>query len=95
MNREAAQKKWARIRKAIHWDDIPHGVRQVIVGVVGTLVALAGVALLFLPGPAFVVIPLGLAILATEFVWARRWLQKAGGFLKKAKRRTKKAVGSA
>ena len=30
-----------------------------------------------LPGPAIVVIPLGLAILATEFVWARRLLQKA------------------
>lgn len=28
------------------------------------------------PGPAFVVIPVGLAILAVEFVWARRWLKK-------------------
>jgi hypothetical protein len=37
-----------------------------------------GVALLVLPGPAFVVIPVGLAILATEYAWARRWLRKAG-----------------
>jgi len=31
---------------------------------------------LVLPGPAFIVIPLGLAILATEYAWARRWLRK-------------------
>ncbi len=28
------------------------------------------------PGPALVVIPVGLAILAVEFVWARQWLKK-------------------
>ena len=52
-------------------------VRRVIVSVVGATVLLIGIALLVLPGPAFVVIPLGLAILATEYAWARRWLQKA------------------
>ncbi len=31
--------------------------------------------MIVLPGPAVVVIPIGLAILATEFAWARRWLQ--------------------
>jgi hypothetical protein len=31
--------------------------------------------LLVTPGPAFVVIPVGLAILATEFAWARQWLR--------------------
>lgn len=45
--------------------------RRVVV--VGGTTLLAGVAMLMLPGPAFIVIPLGLAILATEFVWAR-WL---------------------
>lgn len=38
---------------------------------------LAGVAMLVLPGPAFIVIPMGLAILATEFEWAQRWLDVA------------------
>jgi uncharacterized protein (TIGR02611 family) len=47
----------------------------VVISVVGTTVLLIGVALLVLPGPAFVVIPVGLAILATEFAWARRWLR--------------------
>lgn len=51
-------------------------VRRVIVSVVGATVLLIGVALLVLPGPAFIVIPVGLAILATEYAWARRWLKR-------------------
>ncbi|HEX3599950.1 MAG TPA: PGPGW domain-containing protein [Lacipirellulaceae bacterium] len=52
-------------------------VRRVIISVIGASVLLIGVALLVLPGPAFIVIPVGLAILATEYAWARRWLKKA------------------
>ena len=51
--------------------------RRIVVGVVGTTVVLLGVAMLVLPGPALIVIPAGLAILALEFVWARRWLRIA------------------
>jgi uncharacterized protein (TIGR02611 family) len=51
-------------------------VKRVIVSVVGATVLLIGVALLVLPGSAFIVIPVGLAILATEYAWARRWLRK-------------------
>ena len=50
--------------------------RRVIIAVIGCTVLLVGVALLVLPGPAFLVIPAGLAILAIEFAWARRWLQR-------------------
>jgi len=59
-----------------HLDNIKV-VRRVIVSVVGVTVLLIGIALLVLPGPALVVIPVGLAILATEYAWARRWLKKA------------------
>jgi tellurite resistance protein TerC len=51
-------------------------VRRVIVSVIGATVLLIGVTLLVLPGPAFIVIPVGLAILASEYAWARRWLRK-------------------
>jgi len=51
--------------------------KRIIVGVVGGTVTLIGIALLVLPGPAFIVIPIGLSILATEFLWAKRWLRKA------------------
>jgi uncharacterized protein (TIGR02611 family) len=54
-------------------------VKRVIVSVIGATVLLIGVALLILPGPAFIVIPVGLAILATEYAWARRWLRKVRG----------------
>ena len=52
-------------------------VRKLIVGVIGGTVLLIGIALIVLPGPAFIVIPIGLAILATEFAWARRAIARA------------------
>ena len=33
-----------------------------------------GIAMIVLPGPAIIMIPVGLSILATEFLWARRLL---------------------
>jgi tellurite resistance protein TerC len=50
--------------------------RRVVVGIVGTTILTLGIAMVVLPGPAVAVIPIGLAILASEFVWARRWLAK-------------------
>lgn len=50
--------------------------KRIIIGVIGFTIFLIGVAMIVLPGPAFVVIPLGLAILATEFIWARKLLNK-------------------
>jgi len=44
---------------------------------VGFTVLLAGLAMLVLPGPAFLVIPIGLAILALEFTWAEAMLERA------------------
>jgi uncharacterized protein (TIGR02611 family) len=45
--------------------------------VAGSLVLLAGVVMLVTPGPAFVLIPIGLAMLALEFTWAERMLDKS------------------
>ena len=45
--------------------------------IAGFTVLLAGIAMLLLPGPAFVVIPIGLAILSLEFAWAERLLERA------------------
>lgn len=50
--------------------------RRVAIAVVGITVLLVGIALIVLPGPAFIVIPVGLAILSIEFAWARMWLRK-------------------
>ena len=55
--------------------------KRIVVMVVGGTVLAIGVALVVLPGPAFIVIPAGLAILAIEFAWARRWLRSARAVL--------------
>ena len=49
-------------------------VRRIAALVVGGAVVLIGVVMFFTPGPAILVIPAGLAILATEFAWARKVL---------------------
>jgi uncharacterized protein (TIGR02611 family) len=50
--------------------------RRVVILVVGMTVLLAGVVLLFLPGPGLLVMLAGLAIIAAEFPWARRLLRQ-------------------
>ena len=58
-----------------------HRRRPMIVRVLyvplGFTVLLGGLAMLVLPGPAFVVIPIGLALLSLEFAWAERLLVHA------------------
>lgn len=56
---------------------IGSNAKRIAVFVVGAGVALAGVVMLVLPGPGILVIFAGLAILATEFVWAERALDAA------------------
>lgn len=51
-------------------------VKRIIVGVIGASILIVGIAMIVLPGPAFIVIPLGLSILATEFLWAKRMIEK-------------------
>jgi tellurite resistance protein TerC len=50
--------------------------RRIVVLVVGSSLMLLGAAMFLLPGPGTVVVLLGLAILAAEFAFARRWLRK-------------------
>ena len=49
----------------------------------GFTLLIAGVAMLALPGPGWITIAAGLALLSTEFEWAHRWLES----LKRAGRR--------
>ena len=46
--------------------------KRIVKAVIGFTILLIGIALIILPGPAIVVIPIGLAILATEFAWAKK-----------------------
>jgi uncharacterized protein (TIGR02611 family) len=49
-------------------------IKRVGIAVVGFTVLAIGIAMIVLPGPAFIVIPAGLGILALEFGWAKRLL---------------------
>ena len=84
---QAASKKnlLHKIQRTLRLDELSPAVRRTLVVVVGGTVLLVGVAMVALPGPAFIVIPAGLMILATEFVWARRLLVKARSLLKKGR----------
>jgi uncharacterized protein (TIGR02611 family) len=54
-----------------------HPLFRIAFGVAGALVTLAGLVMLVTPGPAFVLIPIGLAMLSMEFAWAERLLAKS------------------
>ena len=62
------------IRKAFHFTY--KAARRTVIAVVGATVLLLGVVMIVTPGPALVVIPVGLAILSIEFAWARHWLRR-------------------
>lgn len=50
--------------------------RRVAVAVLGTTIVLLGIIMIVTPGPALIVIPIGLAVLGIEFAWARQWLKR-------------------
>lgn len=74
------------IQHFLHLHELAPRVRRVVVGVVGGSIVLVGVAMIILPGPAILVIPLGLAVLGTEFLWARRYVRKARRLITRAKK---------
>ena len=72
-------------QRTLRWKEASPVVRKIVIAILGGSVLLVGVAMIFLPGPAFVVVPLGLAILATEFAWARNYLLKARDLFNRAR----------
>jgi uncharacterized protein (TIGR02611 family) len=58
-------------------------IKKLIIFVFGFTLLTIGLVLLFLPGPGIPIIILGLIVLATEFLWARRLLRKAKQYTKK------------
>jgi uncharacterized protein (TIGR02611 family) len=77
-----------RFREWVRRHPVLNTTWQIGVFAVGVTVLAAGVAMLVLPGPGWVAIFLGFAILATEFAWAQTALSKAKRAAQKAKDRT-------
>jgi uncharacterized protein (TIGR02611 family) len=76
----------SRVTALVGLSGLPR-LRKLIVAVIGVTILLIGVAMIVLPGPAFIVIPVGLAILATEFAWARRAVRRARVMIARARGR--------
>ena len=76
-----------RVYRFLHSNPALALTTKIVVTLVGGLVLLAGVVMIFTPGQGILMIILGLAILATEYAWAARWLKKAREKAEEAKRR--------
>jgi hypothetical protein len=63
-------------------------MKKFFIALIGGTVLLLGVAMLVLPGPGVLVMAAGVAILATEFIWARRAWRKAKGTVARARRKS-------
>lgn len=77
----ARKRAWQqRLNDKLGLDRMPV-IRRLIYSVIGVTVLLIGIAMIVLPGPAFIVIPVGLAILASEYAWARRIIRRGRVFV--------------
>ena len=89
----ARKRAWQhRLNEKLGLDKMPV-IRKLVYSVVGVTVVLIGVAMLVLPGPAVVVIPLGLAILASEYAWARRVIRRGKVFVGRVRKPKRRPVG--
>ena len=77
----ARKRAWQqRLNEKLGLDKLPV-IRKLVYSVIGVTIVLIGVVMIVLPGPAFIVIPLGLAILASEYAWARRIMRRGRVFV--------------
>ena len=78
---EVRKRAWqGRLNHRLGLDRVPV-IRKLVYSVIGITVLLIGIAMIVLPGPAFIVIPIGLAILASEYAWARRIIRRGRVFV--------------
>ncbi len=80
--RPSIRRRWARWRDRLRERRDADFVYRIVVGVVGLAVLGVGILAIPYPGPGWAIVFVGLAILATEFDWARRLLAYAQGALR-------------
>ncbi|MDT5387212.1 MAG: hypothetical protein QOE04_853 [Mycobacterium sp.] len=73
------KRAWARWRDRLRDRRGVDLAYRIVVGVVGLAVLTAGIVAIPYPGPGWAIVFIGLAILATEFDWARRLLKYTRG----------------
>jgi len=63
-----------------------------LIFIAGGILLVLGVAMLFLPGPAVLILSLALIVLSSEFPWARRLLDRLRGFASELRARLRARV---
>lgn len=63
-------------------------MKKFFIALIGGTIMLIGFVMVVLPGPGLPIVAAGLAILATEFIWARRALRNAKGTAAKVRRKS-------
>lgn len=69
--------RWQRVHGHLHRNRAMSATTKLVVTLVGSAVLVAGLIMMVTPGPGLLGIVAGLAILATEWDWADRWLTSA------------------
>jgi uncharacterized protein (TIGR02611 family) len=77
--------RWQRVHAHLHRNRAMSATTKLVVTLVGSLVLTAGLVMMVTPGPGLLGIVAGLAILATEWDWADRWLSTARRRLQQAR----------
>ncbi|WP_182920443.1 PGPGW domain-containing protein [Nocardioides cavernaquae] len=74
-----------RLHTRLHANPVTGLATKVVVTVIGVAIVLAGAVMTGpVPGPGFLIVVAGLAILATEWAWAEKLLQRARAWLEKS-----------
>lgn len=74
---EDSESWWERIHHHLHRNRAMSATTKLVVTLLGSAVLTAGLIMMVTPGPGLLGIVAGLAILATEWDWADRWLTSA------------------
>ena len=64
-------------RRRIRSNPHTHRIYRVVVALIGLVITVGGLILVPAPGPGWLIVLLGLAVLASEFAWAQRLLHFA------------------
>lgn len=83
----------SKVLAQLRVEDVPH-IRRIVTTVVGGTILIIGAAMVFLPGPGMLVMLGGLALLGTEYVWARRLMRRSQLIAHKAWSKTQKIFTS-
>lgn len=86
---ERSRRWMGKVSRFLRLDRLPPLPRKILVALTGGLFLIPGLIMIITPGPAFVLIPLGLAVLGLEFPWAHAALGKIRDALRAARNKWK------